>query len=264
MKPPLFDPNWPEEIKALCRHDMQEIWDRSIAPQVWNQYHNQLDIYRSFAKKGGPMDILDIGCAQGTLALLLAEQGHRVWAVDIREAFLDYAASRYEKGEIHFICGNAMEIDLEERFDLIFANQIVEHLVYPFQFTSRLSGWLKPGGRLVMTTPNADYIRSSAPSFSDLKDPSDYEHLQFSADADGHFFAYKGEELREVFLRAGLVNTTLRYFETPWISGHMKIRYLHAFLPYRLLQFLDKLTLLIPAIGKRFSHQLMVEGVLPE
>ena len=43
MKPPIFDERWSEEIKELYRHDMQEMWDASINPHMWNQYHNQLD-----------------------------------------------------------------------------------------------------------------------------------------------------------------------------------------------------------------------------
>ena len=27
MKPPVFDENWSDEIKALYRHDVQEMWD---------------------------------------------------------------------------------------------------------------------------------------------------------------------------------------------------------------------------------------------
>jgi SAM-dependent methyltransferase len=260
VKPPIFNPDWHDDIKALYYHDMQEIWDPNIARHIWNQYHNQLDTYFSVAKGRSGLDILDVGCAQGTLAILFAEQGHRVWAIDIRQRFIDYAASRYEKGNIQFICGNALEIDMPQSCDLIFANQILEHLVYPIEFTKRIAGWLKPGGCLVMTTPNVDYIKNSLPSFRDLGAPSEYEHLQFSADGDGHFFAYRGEDLVEICSRAGLVNVRLSYFETPWVSGHMKIRYIHRFMPARLLRFLDRLTLIIPWFRKRFSHQLMVEG----
>jgi 2-polyprenyl-3-methyl-5-hydroxy-6-metoxy-1,4-benzoquinol methylase len=87
MKHPVFSDDWSAELKALYHHDMREIWDRSIAPHVWNQYHNQLEQY--FAIAGDrPLDILDVGCAQGTLAMLLAERGHRVTAVDLRPEFL--------------------------------------------------------------------------------------------------------------------------------------------------------------------------------
>jgi|SRR5437667_32632 len=264
MKPPVFDPSWAAEVQAVFKHDVQEIWDPTIAKYIWNQYHNQIDLYLSLAEGRGKLDVLDIGCAQGTLALLLAERGHRVVALDIRQGFLDYASSRYEKGEMRFICGNAMEVEISERFDLIFANQIVEHLVYPVEFTKRLVAWLKPGGRLVVTTPNADYLKSDLPTFSELGNLAQYEHRQFTADGDGHFFAYRAAELTQVFERSGLTGVTARYFESPFISGHLKVRYLHRFFPAPILAFFDRLALRLPGFATRLAHQLMVIGSLPQ
>jgi 2-polyprenyl-3-methyl-5-hydroxy-6-metoxy-1,4-benzoquinol methylase len=262
MKHPVFDPEWPDDVQAVYRHDIQEIWDPAIARHIWNQYHNQVDIYLNLAEGRGALEILDIGCAQGTLALLLAERGHRVWALDIRQRFLEYAASRHEAGDVQFICGNAMEVELVDRFDLIFANQIVEHLVYPLELTRRMVGWLKPGGRLVVTTPNADYVKSGLPSFSELGDPAEYADRQFTADGDGHFFAYHAWELKEVFEKAGLKQISVRYFETPFISGHLKVRYLHSVAPVRILKVLDALTLRLPFFEKRAAHQMMLVGSL--
>ncbi|HKN18533.1 MAG TPA: methyltransferase domain-containing protein, partial [Dissulfurispiraceae bacterium] len=177
-------------------------------------------------------------------------------------AFLDYAASRYEKGDVQFICANFMEVELRERFDLVFANQIVEHLIYPLDMVKRLSHLLKPGGRLVMTTPNWRYLKNSLPRFSDLTDVSQYHHLQFSADADGHFFAYTGEELKNMFAEAGFSQIRVSFFETPFISGHMKFRYLHGFVGLPILKFFDRMLLKIPGIKKVVAHQLMIEGIL--
>ena len=263
MKAPRFNPDWPENVMALYRHDMQEIWDQTIALHIWNQYHNQLDLYLSLVDGDTHLAILDVGCAQGTLALRLAERGHHVWAMDIRQQFLDYAATRYESGDVHFVCGNVMEVNLAERFDLIFANQIVEHLVYPLEFTKRLAGFLKSRGCLVMTTPNGAYVKNSLPSYSELGDPSKYHHLQLAADADGHFFAYLADELKQVFDKVGLTQIRVHYFETPWISGHMKVRYLHSFVPGSLLRFLDHQTLRVPGLRHWFAHQLMIIGSRP-
>lgn len=263
MKPPQFNPGWPADVQALYRHDMQEIWDPSIAPQIWNQYHNQLDLYRSLCNDRGRLDILDVGCAQGTLALLLGEDGHNVCAMDIRQQFLDYAASRHEKGEVRFVCANAMEGEIAGRYDLIFANQIIEHLVYPLELVRRLAVQLKPGGRLVMTTPNGGYLKSSLPSFKELGDPAQHAHRQFTADGDGHFFAYLADELEEIFSTAGLRNVRVSHFETPWISGHMKLRYLQPWMPLALLRALDGATLCLPGVGKRLAHQLLVMGEVP-
>jgi len=260
MKHPVFDPAWPEDVKALYRHDMQEIWDRSIAPQVWNQYHNQLDLYLGMAGSA-PLRILDVGCAQGTLALMLAERGHRVVAVDIRQQFLDYARSRHSRGDIEFLCANALEDDLPGPFELVFANQIVEHLVYPDRLLDRLRNALAPGGRLVITTPNGAYVKNRLPSYDDLGDPRHWEHLQFTADGDGHFYAYRAQELERIFIQAGFEAVEVRYFETPFINGHLKLRYLHRHAPVSALRLLDRCVLHATPFGSRLGYQMLATGV---
>ncbi len=262
MRPPVFDPAWPEDVQALYRHDRQEIWDRSLTPHVWNQYHNQLAYYLALAGTR-PQTILDVGCAQGTLALLLAERGHTVTAVDLRPAFLSYAQSRYTHGQIQFLAANVLEDELPGQYDLIYANQIVEHLVYPDQLLARLGQRLRPGGRLVMTTPNGAYFINRLPSFRALGDPKQWEHKQHTADADGHFYAYWRQELVELFKAANFTQIKSQFFETPWISGHLKLRYLHRHAPSLLLYGLDRATLMLPGLGGKLAHQLLVTGLRP-
>ena len=262
MIPPVYNPAWPEDVQALYRHDMQEIWDRTLTPQIWNQYHNQLDYYLGIAGDQ-PLNILDVGCAQGTLALLLAEHGHHVTAVDIRPQFLEYAQSRRTHGDIRFLAANVLEDELPAGQDLIFANQIIEHLVYPAALLERLLRLLKPGGRLVVTTPNGEYVKNNLPSYAALGDPKDWEDRQFSADGDGHFFAYRVDELEGIFRKVGYAAIASRFFETPFISGHMKIRHLHRFTPTALLRIADRALLALPKLGRASAHPLLVTGVRP-
>ena len=260
MKPPVFNPAWSAEVQALYKHDMQEIWDSSIAPQIWNQYHNQLDIYLGIAG-ASPLQILDVGCAQGTLALMLAERGNSVLAVDLRSEFLDYAEARHTDGDVRFMVANVLEEDIPGTYHLIFANQIIEHLVYPDQLLQRLKAKLKPGGRIVITTPNGGYVKNALPSYKELGDPKAWEHMQYTADGDGHFYAYRHEELIEIFRTAGLSGVKASFFESPFISGHMKVRHVHGILPTMLLKALDRLLIAIPGIGRKMTHQLLVTGV---
>jgi 2-polyprenyl-3-methyl-5-hydroxy-6-metoxy-1,4-benzoquinol methylase len=260
MRPPVKDPAWPEDVVRLYAHDMQEIWDRTIAPQVWIQYHGQLDLYLSLVPSQPSLRILDVGCAQATLALLLAERGHDVTAVDLRSQFLDYARTRHTRGSIRFVCADVLELDLPERFDVIFANQILEHVVRPVALVERLCSHLAPGGRVIATTPNGRYVRNSLPSFRDLGDPERHAHRSHSADGDGHFFAYRPAELREILLAAGLHDVHVKAFETPWVSGHMKVRHLQRITPSWLLRALDRALRSVPGVGTVLSHQLLATG----
>jgi 2-polyprenyl-3-methyl-5-hydroxy-6-metoxy-1,4-benzoquinol methylase len=262
MKPPRPCPSWSPEVTALHQHDLREIWDRSIAPHIWNQYHDQLARYLAIAG-AQPLRVLDVGCAQGTLALLLAERGHHVTALDLRAEFLEYAMSRHTHGDVRFLQVNALDEELPGDFDLVFANQLIEHVVHPQRLVERLRKSLRPGGRLVVTTPNGAYVRNALPSFRELGDTAQWEHLQFTADGDGHFFAYRADELLDVFRATGLESVRAEFFETPWISGHMRVRHVHGWAPVALLRALDRATLALPRVAPRLSHQLLVTGVAP-
>lgn len=255
-----MDLAWPEDVKTLHRHDMEQTWDRTLAPHMFNLYKNAIELYSSFAEGGG-LRVLDVGCAQATLSLLLAERGHRVVALDLRQSFLDYAATRYEHGDIRFVCGDVFEVRFDEVFDLIFLNQVIEHLLNPVELMLRVRSWLAPGGRVVVTTPNGLYVKNALPKFSDLQPVEEYLHLQNSADSDGHFYAYVPDELVAVLRSAGFRDVGVQCYETPWISGHMKFRYLHRLLPFRVLKSLDTGTLSIPGLGVKLAHQLLVSGV---
>jgi 2-polyprenyl-3-methyl-5-hydroxy-6-metoxy-1,4-benzoquinol methylase len=237
----------------VWKNDMREMWDPRIERQVYNQYHNQLDLYLGLVEKYGARSVLDVGCAQGTLAILLAERGHRVVAVDIREAFLDYARTRWEHGDVRFLAANIFDRPDLGTFDLVFGNQIIEHLVYPVEFLRTLSSYARLGGVLVVSTPNHDYFRSSLPSYTELGDPRQHEHLQFSAGGGDHFFAYTEEELRAAAAVAELDVLEMTYFETPAISGHFLVRYLH-WLPVRVLRGADRLALRVAP--RKLAHQL--------
>lgn len=259
MKQPVYNEEWSDLVKALYQHDMQEIWDPSILPHMYNYYHAELARYLKIAGEES-LRILDVGCAQGTLALLLAEAGHRVTAVDLRSEFLEYAQSRYEFGEIEFLQRNALELNSTENYDLIFANQILEHLVHPVDLVGGLTRLLRRGGRVVATTPNRDYIRSHLPSFSELGDVSKYEDRQFFPDGDAHFFAYTAGELEHVFAQAGLRCIRVVPYASPWISGHMKFRFLHGKVPRSVLSWMDRMTLGIPGGRWKAGYQLMGIG----
>ncbi|HEX7705950.1 MAG TPA: hypothetical protein VF701_05775, partial [Thermoanaerobaculia bacterium] len=104
--------------------------------------------------------------------------------------------------------------------------------------------------------PNHKYFRNSLPSYTELGDPKQHEHLQFSAGGGDHFFAYTEGELRSAAHDAGLAVKEIRFFESPWISGHFMFRFLHRALPLPLLRGMDRLTL---KVARRIvSHQLMI------
>ncbi|MEA2163921.1 MAG: hypothetical protein QOK37_2048 [Thermoanaerobaculia bacterium] len=254
MKAPVQNPSWPQEVVEIYRNDLREMWDRNIERHSYNSYQNQLALYRSIVHRYDPATVLDVGCAQATLAILLAEEGRRVTALDIRQHFLDYAKTRWERGDIRFTSANIFDNPELGQFDLVFGNQIIEHLVYPAAFLRTLAAYANPKGILVVSTPNHDYFRSKLPSYRELGDPKAHESKQFSAGGGDHFFAYREEELRAAAEEAGLDVLEMIYFETPAISGHFLVRFLHRITPLTVLRNADRLLLRIAP--RTLAHQL--------
>jgi 2-polyprenyl-3-methyl-5-hydroxy-6-metoxy-1,4-benzoquinol methylase len=104
--------------------------------------------------------ILDIGCSEGMLELLLARAGHQVLGLDIEPAAIAAARDlvRSEpaavRDRIDLRVADALRVDLGEAgFDTVVLGEVLEHLRNPAAMLERAAAFLKPGGRLVLTTP---------------------------------------------------------------------------------------------------------------
>ena len=246
------------DIRRLCDHDYEELWEPKRKPSVFIQFQNALAFFEGLVDRSCAR-VMDVGCAKATLALKLAEKGHEVLAIDLREDFIDFAKLRYTHGNIKFIVAEASTSELPKNIDLVFCNQIIEHTVYPVKLIENLARTLSPNGKIVITTPNQRYFRNKLPTFSELGNPSDYEHLQFTTDGEGHFFAFTEEELRRCVSEAGLRVQGVHYFETPLISGHCKIRFIQKYLNnIRLWRNLERVALKLFPFRVRLCQQITI------
>ncbi len=96
---------------------------------------------------------LEIGCAEGSLLLLLARDGWRVTGVETTPS---YAAHAREVFGLDVLAAPFEEADLEGRkFDLVIALKVLEHSKHPVEFLTRLHRILAADGWLCVTVPNA-------------------------------------------------------------------------------------------------------------
>lgn len=104
--------------------------------------------------------LLDVGCGDGSLLHLAAQQGMRVLGVDTDPEAARLAREFYE---VNVLCGRAEELDLEESsFDIVCAAHTLEHLDEPQVFLDRARRLLKPGGFLFIEVPNVLRPKTSA------------------------------------------------------------------------------------------------------
>ncbi|MFJ9850758.1 class I SAM-dependent methyltransferase [Streptomyces sp. NPDC101150] len=99
----------------------------------------------------GPARILDLGCGTGSLALLAAEQGHRVTGIDRSPAMIARARAKLAGREDGLLVGDAAEPPVGERpFDAVLVRHLLWALPDPAAALRRWAGLLVPGGRLVL------------------------------------------------------------------------------------------------------------------
>jgi 2-polyprenyl-6-hydroxyphenyl methylase/3-demethylubiquinone-9 3-methyltransferase len=98
--------------------------------------------------------VLDIGCGAGLLCEPLTRLGAQVIGVDASASNIAVAKLHADKGHlsIDYRCTTVEEMDVRERFDVVLAMEVVEHVSDVGLFLSRCAAMLKPGGLMVVST----------------------------------------------------------------------------------------------------------------
>jgi 2-polyprenyl-3-methyl-5-hydroxy-6-metoxy-1,4-benzoquinol methylase len=262
LPPEKDDPMW-ARVRA---HDVEELWDHSRAPHVAAAYRARLGLLTDVvATLAGPSGrVLDVGCAQGTLGLMLGERGLRVDLLDIRPENIAYARARYEHGPVEFHVGVLGETCPPVRdYDVVVCTEVIEHVAVPSQFLAQLKAKVRPGGSLCMTTPNGDYLFSRLPTYGSASQRTIDEAEPNSLDGDAHRYLYTREELIALIRGVGLRVEQHGFFSPAWLEGHIKTRYLHR-LYYSWRQHLLPVPATIPeALGRRLCSSQFIVGQLP-
>jgi SAM-dependent methyltransferase len=98
-----------------------------------------------------PADVLDLGCGTGSLALLAAEQGHRVTGVDSSPAMVERARAKLAGRDAVFLIGDAAAPPVGERlFDTVLVRHVLWTLPDPARVLRHWRGLLRPAGRFVL------------------------------------------------------------------------------------------------------------------
>ena len=104
--------------------------------------------------------VLDIGCSEGMLAILMAREGYQVTALDVNEEALGYASellaneNDFVRERVELIHADVAAVSFKDnRFDTVILGEVIEHLVKPEEMLRRAVELLKEDGRLLLTTP---------------------------------------------------------------------------------------------------------------
>ncbi len=96
--------------------------------------------------------VLDVGCGEGAFSAALAEAGARPVGVEVASEPVRRARLRHPGLEFHHAPG-ALPFPAGE-FDAVWAGEVIEHVVDGLGLLDELSRVLRPGGRLLISTPD--------------------------------------------------------------------------------------------------------------
>ena len=97
---------------------------------------------------------LDVGCGAGLLAEPLARLGAQVTAIDAAADLIEAAKSHADRAGLAIDYRSVAVENLEGRFDLVTALEVIEHVAEPQSFVDSLAARLASGGLMILSTPN--------------------------------------------------------------------------------------------------------------
>lgn len=132
-------------------------WTRFLGGTTWltpvSRMHLDFSVMHLAAVPNGR--VLDVGCGGGQILANLQRFGWNVEGVDFDP--LAVAAAR-ERGVTVRLGSLADQHYSEESFDAVIMSHLIEHVPDPVSLIRECHRILKPGGRLVMVTPNTQSL----------------------------------------------------------------------------------------------------------
>lgn len=125
-------------------------------PGIWHEnywFRRHEVVYEWVASQVAGMEVLEAGCGEGYGADLLARHAARVLALDYDEYATGHARSAYP--DVPVVRGNLVALPFAAAsVDVVVSLQTIEHLWDQPTFVAECVRVLRPGGLLVVSTPN--------------------------------------------------------------------------------------------------------------
>ena len=102
--------------------------------------------------------VLDLACGEGYGSFMLAEDAREVVGIDLDEATINHASSRYLKENLKFIKGSITDVPIhgEKIFEVVVCFEALEHIKEHDGLMKEVKRLLATDGVFIVSTPNKD------------------------------------------------------------------------------------------------------------
>lgn len=159
--------------------------------------------YRDEIPWSGGEAALDVGCGNGKYVQKLSVLGWQARGVEFSQS----AAQAGLDAGLDITLGTLEEAQFEDAsFDLVSARHLIEHLSDPRQFMAEINRVLKPGGRLLIRTPNSKALGRHW-----------FGANWYACDPPRHLILFSATNLGQLAAEFGLRQLTSKTFTSPKI-----------------------------------------------
>ena len=147
--------------------------------------------------------LLDIGCGGGNFLLSMQKLGWQAEGVEFNET----AVKTCQQAGLNVYHGDLAQAAFEDNtFDVVTARHVIEHIPDPVSFASEIFRILKPGGLMVLKTPNSLALARHW-----------FGTNWFANDVPRHLILFSMKTLQFLAKKHGFKGKTIRTFSTPKI-----------------------------------------------
>lgn len=155
---------------------------RSSSPQSYLVYLFHVVTYDYVQDLVRGQEVLDFGCGSGYGTARIAQTCKRIVGIDIAAEAITYAQAKFKADNLQFARiepadGQPLPFD-DQSFDVVLSFQVIEHVPDVHRYLAEIRRVLRPGGLLVVATPD----RSSR--LLSLQKPWNVFHLREYSDSD--------------------------------------------------------------------------------
>lgn len=133
-------------------------YERKVDLKKLEFIHKAVALYaKESSRPPESLKVLEAGCGDGSITLPLAALGASVTAFDLDGGLVASVEKEIRGRRLENVSvskGNLYHIDLDERFDIIIASEVLEHLDHPERVVPALNKHLVNGGYCIITVPN--------------------------------------------------------------------------------------------------------------
>ncbi len=214
----------------LDRKLYQKILHKKTDNPSYNDTHKDRFIYivnainKSF-QEPQEVKVLDFGSHVGTLSLLLKHFDYDITGIDIDEVISNHT-DNYTNANIPY---DSLKPDWhklpygDDHFDCIVFSEVLEHLYEsPIKILEELYRVIKPGGILLLTTPNVMKIENKIKFFLNMNIYQDLYRFCYDARFGLHYREYTKKDL-SVLLSQFIQFKKLDFYYFDYVGGRTRV-----------------------------------------